>query len=104
VNRLLSRLWSDDAGAVLAVEWTMLTGVLVAGLVPGFIAVRNALNATLYQTAAMVQSFAPAATVSGWQSPVAAIPGLAAAPPSVAPLPVPYGPVVIAQQWNLPAP
>lgn len=104
MSRLFSRLWRDDAGAVLAVEWTMLAGVLLAGIVPGLLAVRDALNASLFQTAAMVQSFVPTPTISGWRMPVAAIPGNAVAPPTIPPLAASYGPVVIAQQWNLPAP
>lgn len=40
-NYLLGRLWGDDRGAVLATEWLLITTVLVLGLIPGLIAIRQ---------------------------------------------------------------
>jgi hypothetical protein len=40
---IFKRLWRDDGGAVLATEWLLVTTVLVLGLVPGLIAIRQGL-------------------------------------------------------------
>jgi hypothetical protein len=37
------RLWRDDAGALLATEWVVLATILVLGIIPGYIAVRQGL-------------------------------------------------------------
>jgi Flp pilus assembly pilin Flp len=42
MRRLLLRLWKDDRGALLAVEWLFIVVLLIIGLVVGFTAVRNA--------------------------------------------------------------
>jgi hypothetical protein len=44
---LLVRVWSDDRGAVLATEWLLITTVLVLGLVPGLIAIRQGILAEM---------------------------------------------------------
>jgi hypothetical protein len=43
----LGRLWNDDRGAVLATEWLLITTVLVLGLIPGLIAIRQGLLAEM---------------------------------------------------------
>jgi hypothetical protein len=40
---LLRRLWHDDGGAILASEWLLLTTILILGLLPGIIVVRQAI-------------------------------------------------------------
>lgn len=79
----IRQLWADDSGAILATEYTMMSGTIVAGVIPGFIAVRDSINASLAQTAGMVQAVAPQFTYSGWRSPVAAVPGLSTQPMAV---------------------
>lgn len=44
---VLARLAHDDGGAVLATEWLLVTTVLVLGLIPGLIAIRQGLLAEL---------------------------------------------------------
>jgi hypothetical protein len=42
---LLRRLWNDDCGALLATEWIFVATLLVIGIIPGLIAIRQgALN------------------------------------------------------------
>lgn len=98
---LLAQLWHDDFGAILATEYTLVSGVVVAGVVPGLVAVRDSVNASMTQTAGMVQAFAPQFTYSGFRTPVAAVPGLQS--PAMAQPPA-YGfsqPQQIAiPQWN----
>jgi hypothetical protein len=51
LSGLLKRLWQDDCGALLAVEWVLIATLLVLGLVPGLIAVRQGLLSELTETA-----------------------------------------------------
>jgi hypothetical protein len=39
---LLSLLWSDDEGSVLALEWTFVATILVLGAITGLMAARDA--------------------------------------------------------------
>jgi hypothetical protein len=41
----LRRLWNDDEGSVLAVEWIIITSVLLLGAVAGLAAFRHAADA-----------------------------------------------------------
>jgi hypothetical protein len=38
---LFRRLWKDDCGALIATEWMVVATVLVLGLIPGLIAIRQ---------------------------------------------------------------
>ena len=42
MRRLFRRLWQDDDGALLATEWVFLATILVIGVIPGMVAVRDA--------------------------------------------------------------
>jgi hypothetical protein len=41
VAKLFGRLWDDDAGALLATEWVVIATIMVLGLIPGLVAVRQ---------------------------------------------------------------
>jgi len=56
MRKLLERLWRDDRGALLAAEWVFLGTILVIGLVPGMVAIRNALNASMLKAACQLNS------------------------------------------------
>src|SRR6266852_3260141 len=43
MKRFWMNLWMDDCGALLATEWVVLATLLVLGVVPGLIAIRNGL-------------------------------------------------------------
>jgi hypothetical protein len=43
MRHFLSRLWNDDCGALLAVEWVFIATILVIGSVTGLVAVRDAI-------------------------------------------------------------
>ncbi|HVS38940.1 MAG TPA: hypothetical protein VMS17_25505 [Gemmataceae bacterium] len=47
MKALLSKLWADDKGAVMAAELVLIIGLTVIGIIPGLVALRNAENATL---------------------------------------------------------
>jgi len=38
---LLRRLWNDDCGALLATEWVVVATIIVLGIIPGLIAIRQ---------------------------------------------------------------
>jgi len=43
MRQLISRLWKDDGGALLAVEWVFVATILVLGSITGLVCVRNAI-------------------------------------------------------------
>src|SRR5262249_32371156 len=43
MKRILSKLWKDDCGALLATEWVVLATILVIGIIPGLVAIRKGL-------------------------------------------------------------
>src|SRR5438105_4168242 len=47
MRSLFSKLWADDKGAVVAPELILIVGILVIGLIPGLVALRNAEDASL---------------------------------------------------------
>ncbi len=50
-SNLFVRLWRDDCGALLAVEWVVLATVMVLGIIPGLIAVRQGVLSELLDVA-----------------------------------------------------
>ena len=47
MRTLLSKLWADDKGAVISAELVLVLTLVVVGLIPGLIALRNTENASL---------------------------------------------------------
>jgi hypothetical protein len=60
MRAILSRLWLDDDGAVLSVEMILIIGILVFGVIPGLIAMRNSINAFLGSMANLMAVLTPA--------------------------------------------
>lgn len=56
MRQLMSRLWKDDGGALLAVEWVFVATVLVLGSICGLVAVRHAIVHELEDFAEAVMS------------------------------------------------
>ena len=46
--KLLARIWRDDRGAVIAAEWVLVATILIIGAITGFIAVRQAIMAEVF--------------------------------------------------------
>lgn len=59
MNALLRRAWADDHGAVLSVEMILLLTILVFGMIPGVIALRNGVNAAMVSAANLFIALAP---------------------------------------------
>jgi Flp pilus assembly pilin Flp len=98
MRTLLARLWADDRGAVISVEMILVIAVLVFGIIPGLVALRNGLNVFLASVANAFIAMSPAYTTSevviGTTTYTAIIPltGVAAGPlitgSQLAPIPV----------------
>ena len=104
---LLKRLWADDACAILSVEWTLLTGVMVMGVSAGAVAVRDAVNANMANVANAVQNMTPQFTFSGYRTQSASVAGYRTPEYIAVPVTIQQiAPNVTIQQWNLlpPAP
>ena len=61
---LLVRLWADDRGAVISVEMILIIAVLVFGIIPGLVALRNGLNVFLASIANTFIALSPAYTTT----------------------------------------
>jgi hypothetical protein len=51
MRQLVGRLWSDDCGAMLAVEWVFVATILIIGSITGLVAVRQAIITELEEFA-----------------------------------------------------
>jgi Flp pilus assembly pilin Flp len=56
MRQLVSRLWKDDGGALLAVEWVFVATILVIGSITGLVCVRNAIIEELEDFAEAIES------------------------------------------------
>lgn len=66
LSSLADSFWNDDAGAVLSVEYVLLSGVLVTGVVPGLVAARNSINAAYANMGNSVLASIPTPSYSGY--------------------------------------
>ncbi len=56
MKKIIAKLWKDDGGALIAVEWVFVATILVLGVIVGLVAVRNAVNSELAEFANAVTS------------------------------------------------
>jgi len=56
MRQLMSKLWHDDAGALIATEWVFVATILVLGAITGLVAVRQAIIVELVDFANAVMS------------------------------------------------
>ncbi|HYH68716.1 MAG TPA: hypothetical protein VD866_28745 [Urbifossiella sp.] len=84
MTRLLRQLWDDDDGVILSVELILILAVIVFGIIPGFVALRNSLIASMATTGNMLLTVTPHFTYSGYaivggpsSQPIALVGGLA---------------------------
>ena len=64
--RLLSRLWQDNRGAVISTELILLIGIVIFGLIPAFVAMRNSVIASMGTVGNTLSSLVPNFTFSGF--------------------------------------
>src|SRR5690349_14513890 len=63
---MLRRLWDDDQGAIISVEMILIIGVLIFGIIPGLVALRNSVNAAFGTIGNTLTRLVPSFTFSGW--------------------------------------
>lgn len=56
---MFRRLWRDDRGAVVSVEYCLVVGIVAFGGAAGLVRVRDAMNANLYDAAESLRAAAP---------------------------------------------
>lgn len=64
---LLTRLWEDDSAAVISVELILIVTILVFGLIPGLVALRNSGIAVMTTMGNLANALIPSFTFSGFQ-------------------------------------
>ena len=47
MSKLLARFWQDDEGSIISVELILVIAILIFGIIPGLVALRNGVVATL---------------------------------------------------------
>ena len=56
MRKLLSKLWEDDGGALIATEWVFVATILILGIITGLIAVRQAVISELTEFAQAIMA------------------------------------------------
>ncbi len=65
MTSLLRKLWADDDGAIISVEFILVISILIFGIIPGLVALRNSVNAALTTTGNLLNALVPRFTFSG---------------------------------------
>src|SRR5205807_9898579 len=65
MRELMTRLWDDDCGALIATEWVFVATILVLGIITGLVAVRQAVIAELTDFANAVMALNVSYSFSG---------------------------------------
>lgn len=66
MRELLARLWHDDDGAVVSIELLLIVSILIFGLIPGLVAMRNSVNSALTTLGNLIVALVPSFTFSGF--------------------------------------
>lgn len=66
MSNLFRRLWADDRGAVISTELVLVIGILIFGIIPGLVALRNSIIAALATIGNTLNALVPSFTYSGF--------------------------------------
>ena len=66
MTNLMRRLWADDRGAVISTELVLVIGILIFGIIPGLVALRNSVIAALGTIGNVITTIVPSFTFSGF--------------------------------------
>jgi Flp pilus assembly pilin Flp len=66
MSNVLRRLWADDRGAVISTELVLVIGILIFGIIPGLVALRNSVIAALGTIGNVLTTVVPSFTFSGF--------------------------------------
>jgi Flp pilus assembly pilin Flp len=78
MRNLMSRLWADDCGALIATEWVFVATILVLGIITGLVAVRQAVISELTEFANAVMALNQSYSFAGQSNCLASTSGSAA--------------------------
>lgn len=67
MSNLFRRLWADDQGAVISTELVLVIGILIFGIIPGLVALRNSVIAALGTVGNTLLALVPSFTYSGFE-------------------------------------
>src|SRR5690348_13486477 len=65
MSNMMRKLWKDDCGALIAMEFLFVATILVIGIVVGLSAVRSAINDELTELANAILALSQGFTISG---------------------------------------
>ena len=65
MRQMFASLWSDDGGAIIAIEWILFVAIVLIGLIVGFVAIRNAVVDEITVIATAVDSVAVCYSYAG---------------------------------------
>lgn len=65
MSKLFARFWQDDEGAVISVELILVLSILIFGIIPGLVALRNGVVAAFVNLANAIQGVVLNVTVDG---------------------------------------
>jgi len=65
MSQMLKELWSDDEGALIAMEFLFIATILVIGLVVGLVGVRDAIVTELTELGNAILALSQGYTISG---------------------------------------
>jgi len=66
MKNLFEKLWNDDCGAIISTEMILIIGILIFGIIPGLVAMRNSINAAFGTIGNILVAIIPSFTYSGW--------------------------------------
>jgi len=66
MSNLFRRLWADDRGAVISTELVLVIGILIFGIIPGLVALRNSVIGALATIGNTLGNLIPSFTYSGF--------------------------------------
>jgi Flp pilus assembly pilin Flp len=67
MSNLFRRLWADDNGAVISTELVLVLSILIFGIIPGLVALRNSIIASLGNIGDTLVELVPSFTYSGFE-------------------------------------
>src|SRR5205807_2744408 len=65
MRELMTRLWDDDCGALIATEWVFVATILILGIITGLVAVRQAVISELTEFAQAVMALSQSFSFAG---------------------------------------
>ena len=66
MTSMLRRLWADDRGSVISTELVLVIAILIFGIIPGLVALRNSVIAALGTIGNTLTELVPSFTFSGF--------------------------------------